>query len=130
MWLVGDGRKIRFWEDHWLGNSSLAIQFWPLYVICEQQGKTISQVWDGEVLILSYRRSVFDSLMSLWYELLSIIKDVHLNDESDQIIWSFSSNGKFSVQPLYAVINHHGVTPIYVHAIWKLTVPPRIQFFL
>lgn len=77
MWLVGDGRKIRFWEDHWLGNSSLAIQFWPLYVICEQQGKTISQVWDGEVLRLSFRRSVSDSLMSLWYELLSIIEDVH-----------------------------------------------------
>lgn len=33
-WLVGDGQKVRFWEDHWFGNSSLAIQFWPLYVIC------------------------------------------------------------------------------------------------
>jgi hypothetical protein len=29
-----------------------------------------------------------------------------------------------------AVINHHGVTPVYVHAVWKLTVPPRVQFFL
>jgi len=32
-WLVGNGRKVRFWEDHWFGNSSLATQFWPLYVI-------------------------------------------------------------------------------------------------
>lgn len=32
-WLVGNGEKIRFWEDHWFGNSSLEIQFWPLYVI-------------------------------------------------------------------------------------------------
>jgi hypothetical protein len=24
---VGNGRKIRFWEDHWLGTSSLAIQY-------------------------------------------------------------------------------------------------------
>jgi len=68
--------------------------------------------------------------MGLWYELLSIIEDVHLNDESDQIIWSFSSNGKFSVQSLYAVINHHGVTPVYVRAVWKLTAPPRVQIFL
>ena len=24
-WKVGDGRKIKFWEDHWFGNTSLAI---------------------------------------------------------------------------------------------------------
>jgi hypothetical protein len=56
-WLVGNGRKIRFWKDHWLGNSSQAIQFWALYVINEQHGKTISQVWDGQVLRLAFRRS-------------------------------------------------------------------------
>jgi hypothetical protein len=26
-WRVGNGKKIRFWEDNWLGSSSLAIQF-------------------------------------------------------------------------------------------------------
>jgi len=34
-------------------------------------------------------------------------------------IWSFSSNGKYSVQSLYAVINHRGVVPVYVSAVWK-----------
>jgi hypothetical protein len=38
--------------------SSLATQFWPLYVINEQQGRTIDQVWDGDTLKLSFRRSV------------------------------------------------------------------------
>jgi len=28
-WVVGDGRKVRFWEDHWIGNSSLAIVIGP-----------------------------------------------------------------------------------------------------
>jgi hypothetical protein len=31
-WKVGDGKKIKLWEDNWLGSSSLAIQFWELYV--------------------------------------------------------------------------------------------------
>jgi len=30
-WVIGDGRKIRFWEDLWIGNTSLAIAYWPLY---------------------------------------------------------------------------------------------------
>ena len=41
-WLVGDGKRVRFWEDHWFGNSSLAIQYWPLDIINEQHGKTIA----------------------------------------------------------------------------------------
>lgn len=46
-WVIGNGKKIRFLEDHWLGNTSLVIIFWPLYVINEQQGRTICEICDG-----------------------------------------------------------------------------------
>jgi hypothetical protein len=26
-WKVGNGKKIKFWEDRWFGSSSLAIQY-------------------------------------------------------------------------------------------------------
>jgi hypothetical protein len=55
-WVISDGRKIRFWENLWIGNTSLAIAYWPLYVINEQQGKTVHEVWDGENLMLTFRR--------------------------------------------------------------------------
>jgi hypothetical protein len=32
-WQVGNGKKIKFWEDQWFGTSSLAIQYWDVYVI-------------------------------------------------------------------------------------------------
>jgi len=41
-WSVRDGRRVRFWEDYWFGNSSLAIQFWPMYVLINEQGKTVA----------------------------------------------------------------------------------------
>lgn len=107
-WVVGNGEHIRFWEDHWFGNTSLAIIFWPLYIINEQQGKSISEVWDGEELKLSFRRSVSVELVCLWEELRVLGKSIILTNEEDQILWSFNSNGKFSVQSLYAVINHRG----------------------
>jgi hypothetical protein len=28
------------------------------------------------------------------------------------------------------VISFRGVTPIYVSSVWKLSIPPRLQFFL
>ena len=52
-WNLGKGDKVRFWEDQWLGNTSLAILYWPLYVINEQQGKSVREVWDGEKLMLT-----------------------------------------------------------------------------
>jgi len=31
-WMIGDGKKIRFWENNWLGTSSIAIQYYRLQV--------------------------------------------------------------------------------------------------
>jgi hypothetical protein len=129
-WVVGNGEKVRFWEDQWLGNTSLAILFCPLYVINEQQGKTVSEVWDGEDLKLSFRRHVSVGLMGLWKELKVAVENIILNNEEDQILWSYNSTGRYSVQSLYAIINHRGVVPVFVPAVWKLNIPHRVQFFL
>jgi hypothetical protein len=42
-WRVGDGKKIKFWEDQWFGSCSLAIQFWDVYCIVHEQGKTVAE---------------------------------------------------------------------------------------
>ena len=84
-WVVGNCEKVRFWEDQWLVNTSLAILFWPLYIINEQQGKSIRDVWDGEELQLSFRRNVSERLMSMWEELRAAVESIVLTDEEDQI---------------------------------------------
>jgi hypothetical protein len=116
-WNLGKGDKIRFWEDQWLGNTSIAILYWPLYVINEQQGKTMSEVWDGENLMLTFRRTVSEQDMNLWWELENVICGVTLSEEDDQMIWSYSSSGKYSVQTLYAVVNFRGISSVFVNAI-------------
>jgi hypothetical protein len=63
-WKVGDGKKIRFWKDVWLGSSSLAIQYWEIYVIVNEHNKTISELWDGENLRCTFRRCVDLKLFS------------------------------------------------------------------
>ena len=45
-WKLGNGRKVRLWEDNCLGSSSLAM-FWPLYRIVNGKGKTIPGLWEG-----------------------------------------------------------------------------------
>lgn len=113
-----------------MGNTSLAILFWPLYVINEQHEKTIRDIWNGEVLRLSFRRNVSERLMLMWDELNYVTGSIQLSSEEDQIMWSYSSSGKYSVQSLYAVINHRGVVPVFIQAVSKLFIAPRVQFFL
>jgi len=129
-WKVGNGRRIRFWEDHWFGTSSLAIQFWHLYAIVNEKGATISQVWDGVNLKLTFRRSVSQNLMLQWEDLCSIASSINLSDEIDNIIWMYDSRGIFSVQTLYSVLSFRGMVPVYIPTMWKLSVPPRIHIFL
>ena len=129
-WVIGNGDKIRFWEDQWLDNTCLAILFWPLYVINEQHGKTVREVWNGEELQLSFRRGVSERIMGMWEELKAVVQSITLNNEVDQILWTYSSSGKYCVQSLYAIVNHRGVVPIFVHDVWKLNIPRWVQFFL
>jgi hypothetical protein len=68
--------------------------------------------------------------MNMWSELVGLVDDTSLSGEDDQILWSYTTTGKYSVQTLYAVINHRGMTHRFVSAIWKIVIPPRVQFFL
>jgi hypothetical protein len=47
-WNIGNGRSIKFWEDIWFSNSPLAVQFWDIYFVSNQQTQTVSEIWDGQ----------------------------------------------------------------------------------
>lgn len=62
-WKVGNGRLVRFWEDIWHGNAPLATQFWDLYFLVQEKNKTITELWDGDDLKCTFRRTFSDELM-------------------------------------------------------------------
>jgi hypothetical protein len=80
-WRVGNGKKVRLWEDFWIGPSSLAIQFWPLYRIVNEQSKTIADLWDGSTLKCSFRRNVSEALYQMWLEVVELISTVCRSNE-------------------------------------------------
>jgi hypothetical protein len=55
-----------------VGSCYLTIQYWSLYSIVNEQGKSISEVWDGENLRLTFRRIVDRETMNQWNELVQI----------------------------------------------------------
>jgi hypothetical protein len=47
-WKTGNGRSIKFWEDYWFGSSSLAIWYWKVYCIANEQKYIVAELWDGD----------------------------------------------------------------------------------
>ena len=85
-WKVGSGEKVRFWEDTWFGTSPLAVQFWPIYSICNEQTNSVREVWDGTQLRLTFRRNFDDRLMEQWYQLVEITSSLTLTNETDALV--------------------------------------------
>jgi hypothetical protein len=130
-WKIGDGKKVKFWEGNWLGTSSLAIQFWGLYVILNEKNKTLCELWDGTNLKCTFRRIVDSDLSRTWEEIIKqLASTITYSGEQDDMLWTFNSNGVYSSQSLHKIINFRGVQPVHTLAIWNLKIPPRVHFFL
>ena len=69
-------------------------------------------------------------MMALWEVVCQIASTISFSDDEDSLIWQFSSNGTYSVQSLYRIINFRGVQPVLVSSIWSIKIPPRVQYFL
>jgi hypothetical protein len=129
-WHVGNGKLIKFWEDVWFCNSPLATQYWDIYYIVNQQTKTIEELWDGSQLRCTFRRTFTAELLVQWQEILVIASTISFTDSEDQLIWQFESNGVYSSQSIYALVNFRGVKHVFLPSVWKLKIPPRVQMFL
>jgi hypothetical protein len=46
-WKTGNGKKVQFWEDQWFENCSLAIQYWNVYILANEQNISVADAWDG-----------------------------------------------------------------------------------
>ena len=68
--------------------------------------------------------------MEQWHHLVECARSIALCEDIDSLIWQLESKGVYSSSSLYQVINFRGVQPVFIPAVWKLYVPPKIHVFL
>jgi hypothetical protein len=108
----------------WLSNSGIFI------VYAMKKEKNIVEVWENEIMKLSFRRTFSNQMMLMWDELKGVVSSLVLKEELDAPIWNYSSSGIYSSQSCYAIISFRGVTPVYIPAVWSVRVPQKIHMFL
>jgi hypothetical protein len=82
-WKIGKWNKVRFWKDVWIGIVNLAIQYWELYYLVNEQNKSVAELWDGECLRCTFHRCVDRRLLLMSEELVNLVSTVELSEEHD-----------------------------------------------
>lgn len=57
---VGNGLKVSFWNDNWIGQAPFKRQYSDLYTLCLQQHATVAGMWTGRGWNLNFRRNLND----------------------------------------------------------------------
>ena len=99
--IIKDGSQIRFWEDAWLGNSPLRIQYPQLYNIVRKKQATVAEVLSPQIPNLTWRRDLIGSKLAMWNNLASRLANIVLSQDRDEFKWRLDQTGIFLVKSHY-----------------------------
>ena len=137
--VIGNGKSTCFWEDTWIGDKSLRVQFSRLYSMSLQQRTTIDEcgIWDGALWLwnLQWRREFFQWELQLVVALQNLLDQVTIvEDLQDRVWWSYHSSGCFSVKAF-----HHKYHDAQMHIlqydtsvskVWHGLCPPKAELLV
>ncbi|RVW16200.1 putative ribonuclease H protein [Vitis vinifera] len=131
--VVGNGERIRFWEDLWWGNQTLCAQFAELYRVISVRNLTVSNVLGNSFPLswnFNFRRNLTDSEIDFLQRLMSSLHSVLLSpSSSDSRAWSLSSSGSFSVKSFFYALSKDSNPLMFLPAkfLWSSKVPSKVK---
>ena len=131
--VVGNGERIRFWEDLWWGNQTLCSQFADLYRVISVKNLTVSNVLGNSSPLswnFNFRRNLTDSEIDLLQILMSSLSFVLFSpSSSDSRAWSLSSLGLFSVKSFFLALSKVSNPILFLPTkfLWSSKAPSKVK---
>jgi hypothetical protein len=98
---LGNGHNVRFWEDRWLGNSTLKELYPTLFVITRKKHISVISIFSTVPLNISFRRGLVGNNLNRWYNLVARVANTRLTNMEDKFNWGLHQNELFSVKSMY-----------------------------
>ena len=135
--MVGDGSRILFWHDRWVGDTSLKMLYPQLYVCSSEKEACISDLLDHQedgssrFWNLRFYRNFHEREFEAAFSFLEFIQSrIPRGIGCDRPHWCLNGNGKFDTQSFYYKIKGTSPSCFPWKGIWKVKVPKRVAFFL
>ncbi|GJZ72957.1 RNA-directed DNA polymerase, eukaryota, reverse transcriptase zinc-binding domain protein [Tanacetum coccineum] len=127
---LGDGVKITFWEDSWIGGNALKDLYPRMYALETCKLVNVGTKLAHSILDSSFRRKPRGGVEQEQYEALSgHVHDVTLVPISDRWIWSLESSGEFSVASIRKVIDDKRLPVVATKTRWIKYVPIKVNIY-
>ncbi|WJZ80362.1 hypothetical protein VitviT2T_000290 [Vitis vinifera] len=137
VFIVGNGRRVRFWRDKWCGDSPLCSSFPSLFALTVDKEESVADVWDSLAeggwggWNPCFLRAFNDWEVE---EASSFMEQLHrsrvIEVVEDKVSWTETKSGNFSVKSLYLAMEAGGSARFPSSLIWNANVQPKISFFV
>lgn len=132
-WRLGKMDRISFWDDVWLGASTLHIRFPDLFTASPTKLVKVNHFWVSGVWRVGFSRELEPGEDDEATVLMGLLDDVDLRlDREDSLIWEKHDKG-FSVSESYKCLSR----PVGVRANlewasirWVKRIPPKFNVFI
>ncbi|XP_035544454.1 uncharacterized protein LOC108983424 isoform X2 [Juglans regia] len=133
--VVGQGTRIKFWQNVWCGERSLERAFPALYNIAINREASIADLCviaqDSFQWNILFTRANHDWELSIVSEFFSMIySSERLTTQDDRLQWRGKDSKKFSVKTYYKILVSQGNEYFPWKSIWKSRVPSKVAFFV
>ena len=134
LFLVGNGRRVRFWRDRWYGDSPLCVSFPSLFALFVDKEAQVADIWDP--LAKGGWNPCFSRAFNDWEveEVERFLEQLHEKrlhgDVDDMVFWTETRSGKFSVKSLYLALEAGCPSLFPSSCIWNVWVQAKISFFV
>jgi len=128
--ILGNGSRIRFWDDVWCGEVPLKVAIPVLYDIARDKDALVADhlvVGSGSY---QFFRAAHDWEVDILASFFSSLYSTRVDgDGEDRLWWSPSHKGKFDVRFFYKVRACKEVIHFPWKSIWQTKVPLKVAFF-
>ena len=132
---VGNGCKVRFWEDVWCGEVPLCSSFPSLYEVDSSKGAKVAELWEvtGTRGGWNFR---FEKHFNDWeleeaQRFICTVSTKSLSPLSvDRLRWNGAKDGMFSVKSSYDLLEGGRQQLVPVKMNWNPLVPTKVGFFV
>ncbi|MCH81942.1 cytochrome P450 [Trifolium medium] len=135
--VVGNGERVLFWKDNWLGGGSLETRFPRLFGLAVAQEISMAEMcrlsWSGGGEGWQLRRRLFVWEEGLLVECCLLLANVVLQvQELDKWRWLLDPDGAYSVSSTYYWLTHQVPVDPSSHkdVVWNKLVPLKVSLFM
>jgi hypothetical protein len=126
---LGDGQEIRFWHDRWIVGQGPRDITSALYKLAWCKNNTVAEAICNGKWMRGLRRISTTPEVSQFVHLWTLVHQVQLTSQPNNVSWCFTTNGKYSAKSAY---NAQFIGSFSDHdwkSVWHASMENECKFF-